>query len=124
MPPSKLEEAYRKLSSAREKEEYLAELMASERGNITKILAELFKAEIDPVVKESILAAAADGGQSSQLKGLLTAALSGEEAVDVRLAALYYASDHAPDLVGQYVDDANLDVREEARSLVEEQTNP
>lgn len=122
MPSSKLAEEFNRLSSAREKEEYLAELAASKRSNITRILSELFDAEKDPAIKESILSFATDAGQQGDLRLLLNDALDSSQPVDVRLAALYFASDNAPELVAKYANDANLDVREEAQSLMESQT--
>ncbi|WP_045223827.1 hypothetical protein [Methyloterricola oryzae] len=124
MPGDALEEAYRKLGSAEEREAFLAELTATERQQLPKILESLFRAERDPVLKESILSAATAASATDQVRGLLVAALDTQQAVDVRLAALYYASDLAPDLVRRYVNDANLDVREEARNLAETEGKP
>jgi len=124
MSGAALEEAYRKLGSAAEREAFLAELTSTERQQLPKILESLFRAERDPVLKESILSAATAASATDQVRGLLVAALDTQQAVDVRLAALYYASDLAPDLVRRYVDDANLDVREEARNLAETEGKP
>jgi hypothetical protein len=124
MPVAALEEAYRKLGSAAEREAFLAELTSTERQQLPKILESLFRAEGDPVLKESILSAATAASATDQVRGLLLAALDTRQAVDVRLAALYYASDLAPDLVKRYVNDANLDIREEARNLAEIEGKP
>lgn len=124
LPASRLESAYRRLDSSVEREAFLNELTATGRDHLPKILETLFQAESDPMLKESILAAASDVGSADQYRGLLLAALDARQTVDVRLAALYYASDLAPDLVKRYVNDANVDIREEARNLADSDVKP